>query len=441
MADAVARIGVSGGPSVPLRGGEYSPAMQREGVVEAGGPAPARPPSSFAALYALSLSLSMGYGMVFSLIAEFRDRFGFTEAQTGLIVGAGFLSGFLAQVFLSRLADRGYGNHLLRLGAISACAAMVWMSTADSLAHFVLARLLLGAGAGAVVPTARRVVMTTSGRSRGEALGRLAAFDLVGFVIGPLVAAVFLAWGGFRWPFVAMAAVYAVVAAISFTVDASVAPRPAQPGVVRALLRRARFRRSLGIGFAFYTTIGTFEATWALLYADLGAEQWLTSVTLSLFVIPMALLATTGGRTAERVGVLPVTRVSIAVAMVCMLLYGLVGATGEGDELQLWAVAITTVLAALHSVADAYTMPSMQLAVADASPDELLATGQGVLSAFGLLVALSATIVASALYEVAGTFAAFAVPTAAMAVGLAYSQWPVAAVDSSETTGEPAGQS
>ena len=48
-------------------------------------------------------SMSLGYGSIYTLLADLRDRFGFTEAQLGYIVAAGFFAGFCAQLFARAL--------------------------------------------------------------------------------------------------------------------------------------------------------------------------------------------------------------------------------------------------------------------------------------------------------------------------------------------------
>ena len=35
--------------------------------------------------------MSLGYGSIYTLLADLRDRYGFSEAQLGVIVAAGFL--------------------------------------------------------------------------------------------------------------------------------------------------------------------------------------------------------------------------------------------------------------------------------------------------------------------------------------------------------------
>ena len=46
-----------------------------------------------------------GYAAVFTLLAEMRASFSFSETAIGAIAGSAFLAGFLAQLLLSRRAD------------------------------------------------------------------------------------------------------------------------------------------------------------------------------------------------------------------------------------------------------------------------------------------------------------------------------------------------
>ena len=152
--------------------------------------------------------MSLGYGSIYTLLADLRDRYGFTEAQSGVIVAAGFLAGFVAQLSLARLADRGYSPLLVRGGVLLAMAAMIGSAVATEFWAFLLARLLLGLGSGAVGPAIRRIVITRDPDAVGANLGRLAAFDVAGFMLGPLVAAVVAEAFGIRAPFVFLAAVF-----------------------------------------------------------------------------------------------------------------------------------------------------------------------------------------------------------------------------------------
>ncbi|KAG1648191.1 Peroxisomal bifunctional enzyme [Nymphon striatum] len=126
----------------------------------------------------------MGYGSVFTLLAEFRKRFGFSETELGIITAVGFFAGFVAQIGLARYADRGYTKHLIWAGIASATFGMLALTVADQYWQFVAARTLLGLGSGAVAPALRRLIISRDPEHLGENLGKLTAMEITGFVLG-----------------------------------------------------------------------------------------------------------------------------------------------------------------------------------------------------------------------------------------------------------------
>ena len=56
----------------------------------------------------LSAAMAAGYGVLFTVVGDFRDEYGISESQVGFIIGLGFLSAFIAQVFIAPVADRGH---------------------------------------------------------------------------------------------------------------------------------------------------------------------------------------------------------------------------------------------------------------------------------------------------------------------------------------------
>jgi MFS family permease len=145
---------------------------------------------------------------------------------------------------------------------------------------------------------------------------------------------------------------------------------------------------------AFYLTVGMFEAIWAVLLHDRGAETWLIGLTLSLFTVPMIFLAPVGGRTAQRRGPLRVVTVSLSVAAICTFSYGVLPT--------LWMLLGVS---AIHAVADSFTMPGNQVAAAMASPPEWASSAQGLLGATGLATAGLAGLASGLLYQLGGRFA------------------------------------
>ena len=340
-------------------------------------------------------SMSLGYGSIYTLLADLRDRYGFTEAQLGYIVAAGFLAGFVTQLALARLADRGYAPLLVRGGILLAMGAMIGSAVATEFWAFLVARLLLGLGSGAVGPAMRRIVITREPEAVGANLGRLAAFDVAGFMLGPLVAAVVAQALGIRAPFVFLAAVFVGVLVLASRLDLNAGVARQHAGrALRTLLVRPAIQATLAASIAFYLTVGMFEAIWAVLLRDHGAETWLIGLTLSMFTLPMIFLAPIGGRSAQSRGPLRVVAVSLSVATICTFSYGVLPS--------LWMLLAVSLV---HAVADSFTMPSNQVAAALGSPPEHLSAAQGLLGATGLAAAGLTGLVAGFVYEEAGRFA------------------------------------
>jgi MFS family permease len=358
--------------------------------------------------YALvSGSMTLGYGSIYTLLADLRDRFGFSGTQLGLIVAAGFLAGFVAQLLLSRLADRGRAAVMVRGGAAVAAVAMLGGAVASRFWEFVLVRLLLGLGSGAVSPAIRRIVISHDPESVGANLGRLASFDVAGFVLGPLVAAVSAQLLGIRAPFVLLAAILAGVVVLTSRLDLSAGPTHEERHVIRGLLSVPKMRAALSACVAFCVTVGLFEAVWAVLLRDHGAQTWLIGLTLSTFTVPMIFLAPLGGREAQRRGPIRVVSLSIAVATACTFSYGVLPS--------LWMLLAASLV---HAAADSFTMPGNQVAAAIASPPEHASSAQGLLGATGLAVAGLTGLVAGFAYQQLGRAALFTATSTVMTVFL-----------------------
>lgn len=346
--------------------------------------------------YTISGTLSLGYGSIYALLADLRDTFGFSDAQLGVIAGAGFFAGFLAQAFLARQADLGHTSFMIRGGVVLAAAAMVACLVGTTYWAFVCARVLFGLGSGIAAPALRRLVILHDPDQIGRNLGTQAAFELAGFVAGPLVAAAAAQTLGIRAPFVFLAAVFAIVLLSTVGLDLA-GPVQRVSGVTRtSLLRQRPLLATLFVAIAFYATIGVFEAVWSVLLSDHGAQTWLIGLSLSLFTVPMIFLAPIAGRKSEQRGPLRVIGTSLSVAAVCTACYGLVD-----------FVWLLLAISLVHALADSFTMPANQVGVALATERHQLAAGQGILGATGLATAGAVGLAAGWVYATFGALTLF----------------------------------
>ena len=362
----------------------------------------------FLPYFVITGALSMGYGSVFTLLAEFREKFGFSETELGFIAGVGFFAGVIAQVGLARFADQGHVRLLIHIGMIVAIVSMLGMAVADQAWQFMAARFFLGAGTGAVGPAIRRILITRDPANMGSNLGAMGAFDVSGFVLGPVVAAVFAEFISLRAPFLFLTALFAAVYVWSLNLDLSAGGAASIKVPVRRLLRIRPMLAGILAGIAFYTTIGVFEASWAVLLDDLGASTLLIALSISLFALPMIPLAPLGGKYAQRRGPIRVMAVTIMGAVGCMFVYGFVE-----------FVWVLIAVSAAHAMFDAFTMPAGQLSVALSAPTEQAAAAQGLYGAVGLVVSGLAAVATGAVYDAWGPEVLYSGSSVVMVIALA----------------------
>lgn len=363
------------------------------------------------ALYILSTVLMGGYAAIFTLLAQLRSIFGFTEFEVGAITASAFLAGFFAQIALSRLADTGQGARLMQIGMAVSIIGAGWMCVADSLTAWILARVLLGFGAGAVRPAMRRMAFVMNPTKAGEMLGRLAAWEMVGFLVGPILASVLFEVGGIALPFYCLTAILLAVVPFVLRVQIPGSETPLEKPM-RALLKRPAMQSCIALGVAFYLAIGAFDALWALFISDLGASQLYIGVTLSLFTLPMILVAPFAGRYASQHNILRLLTKSLGLAVIMIASYAFIES--------IWWICLPLVI---HAIADAVSMPATQLAVGKASGESALSAGQGLFGAIGLIVAAVASLGGGYLYQSAGAATVWLTVASAMIVCLAFAYW------------------
>ncbi|MEM9176460.1 MAG: MFS transporter [Myxococcota bacterium] len=360
-------------------------------------------------LFLVTFTLAVGYAFIYSLTAVIRSRFGISETGIGWIGGIGFAAGFVSMVSLSRYADRGHTKVMLRVGVGLVLLGNAGMIFASDLSGFLASRTLLGLGGGLFTPAVRRLVVLSDPERAGERLGAMAAFDMAGFLAGPVLATLFYELGGLRAAFAALTALVVLVAIPVLRFRFEDAPEAAGPDgrerPVRDLFARAPVRGVLLCTIAFYTTVGVFEAIWAVFLDDLGASQRYIALTLTLFAIPMLFVPIYGGRLAQRHGPLRVAAWSVGAAIPFMTLYG-----GLTDLTALGLLCV------VHAVADSFTLPSLQLGIAQAAPRRHLASGQGLVGATGQAVAAVTAIGSGAVYQFQGAATLFVGSAAIMLV-------------------------
>jgi MFS family permease len=373
---------------------------------------PPSPTLIFVAFGGLMASLAAGYGVLFTIVDEYRNEYGISGAAIGVVIGIGFIAGFLSQLLIAPLADRGHARTVVLFGVGINVVGLLLMGFSTTLTPILIGRCISGIGIGAAIPAARRIVILADPLNLGQNLGRLLAADVFGFAIGPALSALLVGPFGIPAPFV----VVAVATVIMLPFVARVPVAESAPNTHRRLavdlLRIRPFAGAVVLGGAVFVMIGAFDALWALVHDDLGTTTWLANLGISLFAIPLILLGPTGGRLAQVHGPFRLSVVGLIAGAAFMASYGVLPTGGL-----IFAVAI------VHSVADGLSVSSSGVAVGMTIPEDRQAGAQGVLGGAQALAAGIMAVVTGALYGSFGRGVAYAVAAGVMLVLVAVGAW------------------
>ena len=353
----------------------------------------------------LTALFAAGYGVMFTVLDDFRDEYGISETSLGLVVAMGFFSSFLAQVFIAPLADRGHARKLVYAGMTLNVAGMLVMAVADTELTLYGARLVMGLGAGMAIPAIRRIVVLADATNLGSNLGILLAADVAGFALGPAVSAFLVEPFGIAAPFLVISVLQLACLPVVARVRVDESTEAPRARLAFDLLRQRTYVAALLMGAAVFLMIGTFDALWVLVLDDLGASEWLANIGITLFAVPMLFLASIGGRTSQRVGPFRFGSIGLLLGATAVFLYG-----------QMPTGAAMMAVAMVHSVTDGLTVTSAGIAVGTVVPPERQAGAQGLLGGTQTLVGGLTAVSAGALYEHYGRTTAYTLCAIAMVV-------------------------
>jgi MFS family permease len=357
-----------------------------------------------------------GVSAVFALLAELQQRYDLPTASLGWIAGTAFAAALVTQLSVARYADRGYARLVLQVGVVASAVGLLWFAAATELWQFVLARGLLGAGVGMLVPPARRAILLTASGNQGERLGMFYAAYLAGFVFGPPLAGALTVATDVRLPFAVFGlAVLAMVVPLSRLdmPEADPAERPtdkADRRVMRRLITDRRVLAAVLVVVSFRYSIGVFEPLWATHLDRLGASTMVVTLSLTGFALPMLLVARWAGSLSDRYGPRFTSVLSALSTVPIMASYGYIS-----------SIPVIVVLVIPQGLAEAVQSPGAQAALAEAAPTSDAASAQGLGEAAGSAAAALGAFTAAPLYAGVGAGPAWAIAAAVMLVLLSTS--------------------
>lgn len=324
------------------------------------------------------LVMFSGVAAIFPIAPLYVRRHGGSSLDVALFVAAPLIANTLVQVPAGRLADRlGRRPMLLGSRAVYGLLGVALFIDAGPLWLLAVLRMLQGASAGAYVPALRAALVDLSGQERrAERFAQLQACEMVGLLVGPFIGGAIALWrdsGAFG------------VAALAVFVGLLAMRRVPETGHVSAdedevPPARLRWWREPGIAVpclgvaALGTVFSMYDVVWPQYLSVRGYSSLVIGITISLYAIPILVLARPGGRLADRVDRRVLMVASFTGAGICAFLYPPLRALGP-----------IIALGSVEACAFVLIEPTLFAVIGDSTPPQTRgrAMGLGGLFQFG----------------------------------------------------------
>jgi MFS transporter, DHA1 family, multidrug resistance protein len=364
----------------------------------------------------------LGFGALLPVLPLYVTQHQVDVPTLGLITAAWAIAKLVSEPIFGYLADHsGRRKPFMVIGTVLlAIFTMLPLVFTSAFALFVL-RLLSGAAAGMYDPAARGIIVdATREGERGEAFGLYSAFQMGGFLIGPVVGALGAAvLGGTAFPFVftgiltLVAGVYLAVVlpnrplpavgstggqhpghsqphdlAFSASLTPAVDEMPStQPQAPLRALWNGSLVSAVVMYFGFSLAFGVYEVIWTLYMTRLGASLEWVGVTFTLFGLGMVIFSPIAGRVVDRVGAVRFAAGGGIVIIISGVLYAI--ATEP---------VFPSIVVPFEAVAEAFLTPALFAIVALGSPPGRSSTAQGIFGASSTVGLIVASLSAGALW-------------------------------------------
>jgi MFS family permease len=351
--------------------------------------------------------LAAGYGVMFTMLDDWRSEYGIQETGLSMIIAIGFFTSFVAQLTIAPLADKGHARKLLSLGMLANAVGAVIMAWGESLPAFLLGRFVMGLGAGIAIPAIKRIVIVSDRENIGRNLGRGVSIEVAGFAIGPVIAALTVDTINLAAPFIIITVLTMIFGIIISRLNISETAVEDQTDE-RFALDLLKLRPVLGsilVGLALYVMIGVYDSLWVIMMDDLQAPNWVGNAGVALFGLPWIIFGTLGGKIAQRHGPLRVSAFGLGLGALYMTSYGFLSM-----PYLMLGIGLS------QSILDSLTVTGIGIAVAQATPTERQAGASGLLGGMQTLTGGISAVAAGASYEHFGQAFAFSATGIVMAL-------------------------
>jgi MFS family permease len=385
-------------------------------------------PGSVWTLGFVSMLMDVSSEMIHALLPLYLvSVLGVSTLTVGVIEGIAEATASITKIFSGALSDYlGRRKWLAAFGYGLAAASKPVFPLATSVVSLTAARFVDRVGKGIRgAPRDALIADLTPPNLRGGAYGLRQSLDTIGAVLGPVLAIVCMAAFADNFTLVFWIAVIpAVLSAALIAIGVHEPERRRGLREIRiplSLRELARLNRSywMIVGVAAIFTLARFSEAFLLLRAQsVGVPLALAPAVLVVMNVVYTISAWPAGALSDQIGRYGVVTVGFA------LLIGADLALAIGDGIAL--VALGVALWGLHM---GLTQGLLAALVADTAPDELRGTAFGLFNLVTGIAMLAASIIAGALWDVAGpagTFLAGAAFTALAIATLPLARWRIA---------------
>ncbi|MGN6570457.1 MAG: MFS transporter [Pseudolabrys sp.] len=370
----------------------------------------------------VSMFMDLSSEMIHALLPLYLvSVLGASALTVGIIEGIAEATASIVKIFSGALSDYlGHRKWLAAAGYGLAAITKPVFPLAGGIVTITAARFVDRVGKGIRgAPRDALVADLTPAGARGSAFGLRQSLDTVGAVLGPLAAIVFMAWlaDDFKTVFW-IAVVPAFVSVAIIVVGVREPERPRHVRAVKSPFSRAELSR-LPMGYWIVVvvtavfTLARFSEAFLLLRAQAaGLPLALVPSVMVVMNVVYALSAWPAGVLSDSIGRYRLLTIGFAMLIVADVILAFNG-----------GVAVVMLGVALWGLHMGLTQGLLSAMVADTAPAELRGTAFGMFNLVGGVALLIASIVAGALWEIAGPEGTFLAGAAFTAVALVALPW------------------
>lgn len=329
----------------------------------------------------------LGATLGLPLLPLFLERHHGTPTLVGLVMASFFVAGLATQFVVGHLADRFGRRRVLATGLAAYGIASAAYLLPVSAGFFALARMVQGAGAGAIeVASLSAVAALFPEAERGRAMSRIFAAQLSGIAIGPLAGAV-VTVGQLGWAFLAAGVASSVAAFWALRCD--LGESEADPTPLPPMQRTPQIYGAVVAAVASGLCVGVYEACWSLLMHARGASTLDIRLSWTFFCTPWVLLSRAGGWLADHAN-----RKLIAIAGTFS------SAVFLATYPHLHSVRVLLGTGSLEAVASALSVPSISSLLSQGATSREMGRRQGLSTSANTAALACAAAGAGALFSV-----------------------------------------